>query len=323
MKRITAIALVLALLASFAFAEGSKEAAKKPAYPLKPIQVVVPAGAGGDTDLNCRILGKYLEKELGQSVVTVNVGGAGGSLGTRRVKDAAPDGYTVLFFHPGMLLNKVMGLVDFSFQDLDVGGLAVLDETNIFASNSKAPYNNVADLAKIIKEKPKSISFATEVGSFTHLHVLAYQDAAGGGAELNIVDVGGAAAKTAALKGGQIDIIGTQYGLIKDYITTGDFKAIGVLSEKRNPAFPNVPTFKELGFDIAFTKFFFYSFPKGTPKDVIDTFSAALKKVVDNPEYKKEAFNALFVTATYMNPKETVDFLTKEEAKYIKYLGKK
>ena len=80
MKRITALCLALTLLASFAFAAGGKEAAKKPAYPVKPIQVVVPAGAGGDTDLNCRILGKYLEKELGQAIVTVNVGGAGGSL---------------------------------------------------------------------------------------------------------------------------------------------------------------------------------------------------------------------------------------------------
>jgi tripartite-type tricarboxylate transporter receptor subunit TctC len=111
-----------------------------------------------------------------------------------------------------MLLNKVMGLVDFSFQDLEVAGLAVLDETNVFAANAKAPYNTMAELAKILKEKPKSLSFATEVGSFTHLHVQAFQEAAG--VEFNIVDVGGAAAKTAALKGQQIDIIGTQYGLV-------------------------------------------------------------------------------------------------------------
>jgi tripartite-type tricarboxylate transporter receptor subunit TctC len=318
MKKSAAIILAVLLVSPVLFAAGGKEAAK-PAYPQKPIQVVVPAGAGGDTDINCRILAKYLEKELGQSVVTVNVGGAGGTLGTRKVKDAAPDGYTALFFHPGMLLNKVLGLADYSFQDFEVAALAVLDETNIFASNAKAPYNNMAELAKILKEKPKSISFATEIGSFTHLHVLAFQEAAG--VEMNIVDVGGAAAKTAALKGGQIDVIGTQYGLVKDYIKNGDFKAIGVLSEKRNPAFPDVPTFKELGYNIAFTKFFFYSFPKGTPKEIIDRFSAAVKKVVENPDYQKEAFNALYVTAAYMGPKETFDFLTQQEAIYKKYLG--
>jgi tripartite-type tricarboxylate transporter receptor subunit TctC len=98
---------------------------------------------------------------------------------------------------------------------------------------------------------------------------------------------------------------------------------VGVLSEKRNNAFTDVPTFKEVGYDVAFTKFFFYSFPKGTPKEIVDTFSAALKKVVENPDYQKEAFNALFVTPTYKNPKDTVDFLSKEEATYIKYLGKK
>jgi tripartite-type tricarboxylate transporter receptor subunit TctC len=318
MKKFIVILLTLLLATPVLFAAGGKEAAK-PAYPQKPIQVVVPAGAGGDTDINCRILAKYLEKELGQSVVTVNVGGAGGTLGTRKVKDAAPDGYTALFFHPGMLLNKILGLADYSFQDFEVAALAVLDETNIFAANGKAPYNTMAELAKILKEKPKSLSFATEIGSFTHLHVLAFQDVAG--VQFNIVDVGGAAAKTAALKGQQIDVIGTQYGLVKDYIKTGDFKAIGVLSDKRNPAFPDVPTFKELGFDVSFTKFFFYSFPKGTPKEIVDRFSAAVKKVVENPEYQKAAFDALYVTPTYMGPKETFDFLTQQETMYKKYLS--
>ncbi len=318
MKKFLAILLSLATSVSLLYAGGSAEKAKA-AYPTKPIQVVVPAGAGGDTDLNCRLLGKYLEKELGQSIVTVNVGGAGGSLGTKKVKDAQPDGYTALFFHPGMLLNKVLGLVDYSFPDYEVAANAVLDETNIFAANANAKFNNVAELVKILKEKPKSVSFATEIGSFTHLHALAFQDAAG--VEMNIVDVGGAAAKTAALKGGQIDIIGTQYGLVKDYIKKGDFKAVGVLSDKRNQAFPDVPTFKELGYDVSFTKFFFYSFPKGTPKDVVDAFSAAVKKVTSNPDYQKDAFNTLLVNAAYMNPQDTVTFLTQEEAKYKKYLS--
>ncbi len=327
MKRTIILLLVLAVVSMGAFASGEKESAaasgqtkQEVQYPTKPIQVVVPAGAGGDTDLNCRILGKYLEKELGESVVVVNVGGAGGTLGSRKVKDSDPDGYTVLFYHPSMLLNQLLGLVDYTYSDFENAGLAVLDETNVFVASGNSKYNDMKDVIAALKAKPKSITFATEVGAFTHLQSLAFQEAAG--VELNIVDVGGAAAKTAALKGNQIDIIGTQYGLVKDYIKNGDFKALGVLSDSRNPMFPDVPTFKEQGIDISFTKFFFYSFPPGTPDQIVSTFTNAVKAVVNNPEYVKEAKEKMLVTPTYMNPQETLSFLSKEEAKFNRYKEK-
>ena len=276
------------------FANGQQDAGKSGAtdaasnYPSKPIQVVVPAGAGGDTDGNSRILAKYLEKELGTSVVIVNVGGAGGTLGSRKVKDSAPDGYTVLFYHPSMLLNKLMGMVDYSAKDFENAGLAVLDQTNVFVANSEAPFNNMKEAQKILQANPRSLKFATEAGAFTHLQVLAYTNAAN--VEMNIVDIGGAAQKTAALLGKQIDIIGTQYGLVKDYIAKGQFKALGVLSEKRNPLFPRCsPPLWRQGFDIAFSKFFFYSFPPGTPQAIVTKFTQALEKVVNNPEYVKES----------------------------------
>ncbi len=286
-------------------------------YPSKPIQVVVPAGAGGDTDGNSRILAKYLEKELGTSVVVVNVGGAGGTLGSRKVKDSAPDGYTVLFFHPSMLLNKLMGMVDYTARDFENAGLAVLDQTNVFVANAEAPFNNMKDVQKILQENPRSLKFATEAGAFTHLQVLAYSDAAD--VELNIVDIGGAAKKTAALLGNQIDIIGTQYGLIKDYVAKGQFKALGVLSEERNPSFPDVPTFMEQGFDIAFSKFFFYSFPPGTPEGIVTKFTQALERVVNNPEYVKEANSKLLVDPTYMPPDKAIEFINKQEDIFNSY----
>ncbi|MBZ4646220.1 MAG: putative tricarboxylic transport rane protein [Petroclostridium sp.] len=289
-------------------------------YPTKPIQVVVPAGAGGDTDLNARTLGKYLEKELGQPVVIVNVNGAGGTLGSKKVKDSAPDGYTVLFYHPSMLLNKLLGLVDYTYSDFENAGVAVLDDTNVFVVNAESPYKNLKDLIDDAKKNPGKIRFATEVGAFTHLQVLAFQDAAD--VQLNVVDVGAAAQKTAALLGKQIDIIGTQYGLVKDHITAGKFRALGVLSNERNPLIPDVPTFKEQGIDIAFTKFFFYSFPKGTPKEVIEKFSKAVEKVVTtNEEYKADAKKFL-VTPTYMAPVDAMKYIKEKEDYYNTFKDK-
>jgi tripartite-type tricarboxylate transporter receptor subunit TctC len=307
-KKISALCVLAVLAASMLFAEA--------AYPNKAIQIIVPAGAGGDTDLNCRIMAKYLEKELGQPVVIVNVNGAGGSLGTRKVKDAAPDGYTAVFFHPSMFLNKIMGLVDYSFGDFENAGVAVIDNTNVFVVNATSPYKNLTDLVSAAKAKPGKVKFATETGGFTHLQILAFQKETG--TTLNVVDVGSAAQKTVALLGKQIDVIGISYGIIKDYVTSGRFRVIGVMAEETNPLIPEVKTFKEQGVNIAFPKFFYYLFPKGTPKEVVSKFSAAMEKVSKDSALKAE-LNKFMVSPVYMNPATAGTYMTAQEATYVKY----
>ena len=311
------LAVLFALSLVLAGCGGDKPAAKpeaKPAiqYPTKPIQVIVPAGAGGDTDTNMRMLGKYLEKELGKPIVVVNMGGAGGTAGTKKVKDSPPDGYTVLFHHNSFALHNLMGLTDFSFPALDIANVAIIDDTNVFVVSAKSKFKTLKDVVDASKANPKSVKFATEVGNFTHLHVLAFEEKSG--IKLNIVDVGGAAAKTAALLGGQIDIIGTQYGLVKQYIDAGQFHAIGVLSEKRHPQIPNLPTFKEQGYDASFSKYFFMAFPKGTPKEIIEKFNAAVQKVTNDPAYKADAAKFM-LTPTFMAPAAALDYLNKDQAK--------
>lgn len=306
-RKLTAL-LGLALVVAFALPAQS--------YPNKAIQVVVPANPGGDTDLNARIMSKYLEKELGQPVIIVNVGGAGGSLGSRRVKDAAPDGYTALFFHPSMFLNKIMGIVDYSFQDFENGGMAVMDNTNIFVVNAASPYRNLQDIIKASKDKPRSVKFATETGGFTHLQILAFQAEAG--IQMNVVDTGTASQKIVALLGRQVDVIGISYGIIKDYVASGRFRVIGVMSDARNPMIPQVPTFKEQGVDLSFPKFFYYLFPKGTPQAVVNRFSSAVEKVSKNAEAQAE-LNKFMVSAEYMNPAEAFSYMTKHENVYLKY----
>lgn len=286
------------------------------AYPDKAIQVVVPAGAGGDTDVNCRIVGKYLEKELGQPIVVVNVNGGGGTLGSRKVKDSAPDGYTALFYHPSMFLNQMMGLVDYGFGDFENAGIAVMDNTNIFVVSASSPYKNLQDLIKAAKANPGKIKFATETGGFTHLQILAFQ--AETGVQFNIVDVGAAAQKIVALLGRQVDAIGISYGIIKDYVTSNKFRVIGVESDARNPLIPEVPTFKEQGVNISFPKFFYYLFPKGTPQAVINKFDAALAKVAADPALKAE-LNKFMVDPVYIAPAEATKYMKAQQETYFKY----
>ncbi len=310
MKGIRAfIAIALVAIAVFGVSAQS-------AYPTKPIQVIVPAGPGGDTDLNCRIMGKYLEKELGQPIVVVNINGAGGSLGTRKVKDSAPDGYTALFFHPSMFLNKILGLVDYDYTAFENAGIGVLDNTNIFVVNASSPYKTVADVINACKAKPGAVKFATETGGLTHIQALAFESEAG--IKMNIVDVGSASQKIVALLGKQVDMIGISYGIIKDYVASGKFRVIGVFADERNPAFPTVPTFKEQGVNLSFTKFFFYLFPKGTPQSVISKFDAALSKISTNKDLIAD-LGKFMVSPTYMDPATANKYMAEQFAMYNKY----
>ena len=309
-KSICAIALFLAAVGLCALPAAA-------AWPSQPIEFVVPANPGGDTDINCRVFLKYMEKELGQSMVVVNMAGGAGAVGMNNVRQARPNGYRALFYHSGALIGRIMGYFDFSITGaFEVAAIPVIDKSNCFASNAKAPYNNIKELVGYVKANPGKVSFGTESGSFTHLHVLALEDTAG--IKFNIADVGTAAEKTTALLGGRIDVIGTQYGLIHGYIRNSEFKALGILSDKKLDGAENVHTFVEDGYNLVFDKFFYVAFPKGTPKDIIEKFNAAVKKVAVHPEYIAEC-RKNFVNANHVSPEEAIRYINAQDAVYRKY----
>ena len=285
-------------------------------YPSKPIEVIVPISAGGDTDTNARLFGKFLEQELGQALVVVNVNGGGGTIGMRRVLSADPDGYTALFFHGEAMIPQLAGITDFGIDSFEMVGIGILDNTTVLATYKGAPYKTMKEFVDYAKTHPSEVEFGILTGGYPHLVGIALQQVAG--IELNLIDVGGNAAKTVALKGHKINVINTQYGLTKDYFTSGDFVALALLSESRNPTFDTVPTAKEQGFNLVFDKFFFYAMPKGTPKAIVDKFSAAMKKVVANPEYQAEAAK-FFVKPTYMAPEEATTYIHKQYDFFAQY----
>lgn len=297
------------LIASAGLAVFAMTVAAADIYPQKAIQVIVPVGAGGDTDVNARIFGKYLEKEFGQPVVVVNVKGGGGTIGMKKVLDSAPDGYTVLFYHGEAMIPKLAGLVDYGIEAFQVAGIGILDDTTVLATHKASKFKTMKDFVSYAKAHPGEVEFGILTGGYPHLIGIALQEIIG--AKLNLVDVGGNAEKTVALKGRKIDLINTQYGLTKDYFTSGDFISLGLLSPNRNPLFPEIATTKEAGFPMEFNKFFFFGMPKGTPTAVVDRFSAAMKKVVDNPQYKAEAAK-FFVTPAYMNPVDASAYAEKQ-----------
>lgn len=284
-------------------------------YPTKTIQIIVPVKPGGGTDLSCRLILPYLEKELGQSLVVVNVDGAGGSLGTTQVKDSAPDGYTVLYHQSDIIANDIMGVVDYHWDEaFAVAGTVNQINNMALLVAGDAPYDSLEEFIAYAKEQDKPLNLATEIGTDNQLFMMAFAEAAG--IELNFVDLGGAANRVAAMKGKQIDLTCMPYFNVKDYVTTGDFKCLGIFSDERSEFFPDLPTMKEQGLDISYSKFHLFAFPAGTPTEIVDTFSAALEKVCADETFQKELGEKLAFEVMYKDPADSVEFMKEIEEVY-------
>lgn len=284
-------------------------------YPTKPIQVIVPVKPGGGTDLSCRLTIPYLEKELGKNLVVVNVDGAGGSIGMTQAKDSDPDGYTVLYHQSDVIANSIMGVVDYSWSDaLNVAGTVNQINNMALLVAGDAPYSTVQELVDYAKAQPKPMNLATEIGTDNQLFMMQFAKQAD--IKLNLVDLGGAAARVAAMKGKQIDVTCMPYFNVKDYVTTGDFKCIGVFADERSKFFPDVPTIKEQGLDITYSKFHLFAFPAGVPQEIQDKFSAALKAVCENPDYQKELGDKLAFEVMYKDSTEGTAFMKEIEDVY-------
>ncbi|MCI8648838.1 MAG: tripartite tricarboxylate transporter substrate binding protein [Anaerotruncus sp.] len=274
-------------------------------WPTKTIEVINPSAAGGETDIYGRIFQKYMEKELGQTMVTVNMPGGGGTISTTEVSNSENDGYRMLVFHNGFLINNLMGLTELGIDNYEMAAIPIVDATQCFFVSKNAPYNNIKEMIDHVKAG-NSVTIATEVGSFTHFQLLMLQQAAG--VELDIVDSGTTPEKIAAILAGNIDVMGTNISTMRDYMETGDIKALCLLSPERNSQYPDIPTAKELGYDIDVTKFFFYAFPDGTDPAIVQKFNDAARKVAQSPEFIEE-INALYAQVTEMTAAECVSYM--------------
>ena len=319
MKRIVLFTLSVVAIGGILFAAGKQESSGLD-WPKKAIQVIVPYNPGGDTDFNARTYAKYLEKELGQPVVVVNVSGVGGTLGSRKAKDASPDGYTVLFYHTAMIVNQVTEMVSYGVEDFELSCIAAMSPGNVIAVNAKSPWTTLKELVDDSIKRPGKIKFAADIGGTTYVLAMQFLDA---GAKFNVVDAGSSTARNAALKGGQIDVVPNPYGPTKPFLQSGDFRALGVTNEKRHPRFPDIPTCKEQGYDVALEIYYFFAFPKGTPKPIVEKFSSAIKKIcTTNQEYAQDIAKAYDQVPFYLGREEGGVLLAKQKEQIGKYKDK-
>ncbi len=267
--------------------------------PESSVSIVVPAGAGGDTDLSARTLAEYGKKLTGVDFVVVNANGGAGSVAANQVKAADPDGLTFLYGHNLVNVANIAGVTDYNYSAFDLGPTFAENPAQQLYVNSEK-YADLNAFIKAAKAAPGTLKAATEVGAYTYYELLAFEKAAG--IDLDLVDVGSNSDKIAALLSGQVDLMPGAYISTKDYVEAGQFKALGVPSEERfTELLPEVPTFKEQGVDLVYPNLYYSTyFPKGTDPAVIAWYEELVKQVTEDAE-AQAAIRNLEMQPYYLN----------------------
>jgi tripartite-type tricarboxylate transporter receptor subunit TctC len=307
----TCVAVVLAAL-RVATGQGSAQD-----YPTRPVTLVVPYSAGGGNDLMARLAGERMSKTLGQQVVIENRGGAGGTIATRAVAKAAPDGYTLVLGGTGTLAINPTFYTNVGYdprKDFAPVGLIGTSALVVLVHPS-LPVRSIGDLIALAKEEPGKLSFASAgVGSGTHLAAELFSSMAG--IKLTHVPYRGSAPAIADLLGGHVSMyfssLPPAVGLARD----GKVRALAVTGAKRSDVLPDLPTVAETGLP-GYEAVLHYGIvaPAGTPQPVIAKLNAALREAVMAPE-SKARMAADGTEPKPSTPEEYAADIDKEEKKW-------
>lgn len=295
---VSAIALVSATATTFAAD-----------YPDRAIKLIVPWAAGGDTDLIFRPLAPLLQKYLGQPIVIANVGGASGTVGEREASGAAPDGYTLFGAHDFIHSVYFGGMIDIKYDAAFEPVCMVSSTPSVITVGAKTPWKTFKELVEDAKKRPDQIVVGASLGSTSQYSIAIAANAAG--VSFKYVPYDGTAKRMNALLGGHIDV-GDSNLTQKGKVDAGLLRFLANMSEKRTTGLEDVPTLKELGYNVTYSVNRGMMVPKGTPAAVIAKLNDACAKATREPEFAK----AMLLQGTevyYLDPKGYADYLKKTD----------
>ena len=310
------------LLATFAVALSplAVQAQAQP-FPNKPVKFVVTYPAGGSSDLMARIMAQKLGDVWGQAIIVESKPGAAGSIGMEYAARQPADGYTFVIGNLGPAsVNPLISKVPYSMEKDFIPVALTATGPNILVVPAASPYKTLGDLLSAARAKPDTLSFGTSgPGSMAHLggELIMRQ------AKVKLISVpykgGGQAVND--LLAGQIDMMVADALPVSQFIKTGKLRPLAISSEKRSPLSPDIPTFAEAGLSGLVAENWWGVFlPTGTPKAVVDSYHAALVKVMADPDLK-EKFNGLGVEAQASTQAEFRSFMAAEHARYSKLVA--
>ena len=257
-------------------------------YPNKPVTMIVPYAAGGPTDTVARVMGIAMAKPLGQTIIVENKPSSGGIIGPEYVKNAKPDGYTILIHHIGMATTPALyrQLRYKPLEDFEPIGLINEVPMTIIARQN-FPAKDFKEFLAYIKANKDNINYANAgVGAASHLCGMLFMSAIQ--TDMVTVPFQGTAPAMNAILGGQVDFMCDQTTNTTNHIKSGKVKVYAVTSKKRVASLPDIATLDELGlkgFEVTIWHGLYA--PKGTPKPVIDKLAAALQDALKDDTVKK------------------------------------
>jgi tripartite-type tricarboxylate transporter receptor subunit TctC len=253
-------------------------------YPQKPVKLIVPAPAGGPTDVPGRLVADGLSSLLGQRFVVENRVGAGGLIAGEYVARAAPDGYTLLYANTSVLavnpaLQGAKTPYDPAKSFVPVG--FVSNSPQLLVANPNVPYRSVQELVAWAKKNPGKLNFATAgVGTLPHLTYELFRMETGIDA-LNVPYSGGGPALTAVIAG-QADVL---FDLFSPRVKTGEVRAIAITGPERNADLPGIPTIAESGYPaVTSTSGTGIVAPAGVSRDIVAALNAKLNELIERPD---------------------------------------
>lgn len=314
----TALMLGAAAMGASAFAQSPADN-----YPNKPIKIIVPFAAGGSVDAIARAVGAQMQDNWGQPVVIETRPGASTLIGTTAAARAEPDGYTLIISVSNHTTNPAMRS-DMPYDTLkDFQPVALLARTPIVAyANPDFQVNNLKELQAYAEKHPNKISFGSAgPGSMTHLTAELLKIDANIDMQ-HVVYKGGTPALLDTMAG-HIPMTFSTVGQAIEQFRAGKVKALGISSEERYASMPDVPTFKEQGFDVVTTEWFGMLAPAGTPPEIVEKLNTELRRIVALPGLG-DRLTAIELTSS--SPEELDTFIRSEMDRWtplIKQLGLK
>ncbi len=259
------------------------------AYPSRPITLIVPFPPGGVADITARPTAVALEKALKQPVVIANRPGAGGAVGNSLVANAKPDGYTLLMALSSIsVIPEADKLFDrkpaYTLDQVIPIALISADPT-ILVVHPSLPAKSFKEFLALAKSKSGQMSYSTS-GIYGALHMPMEMFLHAANLKMRAVHTNGGGPAITILLGGHVEMTVGGPAAVASHVKAGRLRPIVGWGAKRHEAFPQVPTFKEMGYDIEYYIWAGMFAPRGTPEPVMKTLRDAVRKAVDDPEFK-------------------------------------
>jgi tripartite-type tricarboxylate transporter receptor subunit TctC len=289
-------------------------------YPVRPIRLILPFPPGGPTDITGRAIAQKLGEQLGQSVIPDNRPGAAGNIGLELAAKAPPDGYTIVLTAPPIAISpSLYKKLNYNAQKELAPISLVAEIQNIVVAHNSVPVKNLKDLIELARRNPGKLNFSSSgAGSTNHLA----SELLKGMYKLDMVHVPfkGSGPALVALMSGQVDW-GTMAvpGAIP-LVKAGKVRGLAVLSEKRVPALPNIPTAQESGVE-NFVVSIWYGIlaPAGTSRNIINRLNSELHKVLAAPDLKERLANS-GVDPLTSTPEQFASHIKSETVRYAKII---